>query len=1135
MINIKKITAIARAEMRLTRRLVRYWVFLAFSYFAALAAYAFYSYWHGPYSSYSATIGLCSPHFLISYVGAYYLLVYVIGTVFLAFDVRARDMREQMDEVLDSRPYSNLELVIGRFLGILTASWIPMLVLAILIELLGLLLVALGVPFGEPVEVFSLSGFLIVMGIPAVSFVLSLVFFVTLLVRNRLVAAVLLLILLGFDYWAIFSLPLNYGRLFDFLGILYIKFPSDIMPSMFDGMGLIHQLGVLLVSFGLLGITTAVHPRLDKHSRIGPALGSCIVFIIAIGFMGFCHYRDAHNIKMSELWMTAHTVRINAPVPDIQSISGNVGIVPGKALDLDIDLSFRAPEEESIKIAIFTLNPGQKVKEALDASGQPLPFNHENGLLEFILPRPLGPGEETSIHLSIGGQPDERFAYLESALNPDTMTSLELSYMELLGDEPAIFDSRFVALMPGIRWLPASGPEKGRDDPRIRAVDYFNVDLSVDLPNDWLAAGPGRRHRIETEGSGTRFRFSPQAPVPNVALIASRFESRSIEVDGVLMELLIHRKHTKNLEIMAEAGGHIRTWIEERLLEVKSYGLSYPYDGLTLVEVPNQFRTYGGGWRMGTALAPPGLLLMREASFPMARFDTAFRKPDEFTDREGGLAKAKFDRLRSFFSTDISGGDIISGATRNFFIYQTNARGPEALALNFVMESLSSLLIAETKGYFSTHAFTRGMSINLLIGQIARRYLGYKRRGKSMADAATSILSSRPEVWDQILDKSLKDMDPWENPALTLDILSLKGNAIAQSIMDTLGRENTGRLLSSLCEKHKGQSYTYNDMLVAGQALGYDLKELLGDWFGNTELPGFVVQNHDIYRLPDSEVGTPRYQLLFTVRNDESTPGVFRFVYYTEGQERSQRLLVVNGDPIRMAGRSAIRFGMVTSQPATWIFLEPYLSLNRSSFFVPVKSVDPEKIEEKEPIEGLEEVPWSLTETDYIIVDDLDPGFKILTGEQRNGLRLNTRGTEGKEIDQGLPVVPSDHLPAVWSRGTATTCWGKYRRTMALIKAGKGNQKAIFTTAIPHAGTWDLELYLPNGPYRDRNWGTWNLVVTDSNGDLHEIQFDADAGAIIAWNLVGSLDLPAGVTSVTLSDKTDGERVVADAIRWSPL
>ena len=66
-----------------------------------------------------------------------------------------------------------------------------------------------------------------------------------------------------------------------------------------------------------------------------------------------------------------------------------------------------------------------------------------------------------------------------------------------------------------------------------------------------------------------------------------------------------------------------------------------------------------------------------------------------------------------------------------------------------------------------------------------------------------------------------------------------------------------------------------------------------------------------------------------------------------------------------------------------------------------------------------------------------------------------------------------------------------------------------------------------------RKWGTWNLVIKDSNGDQHEISFYSKAAAQ-GWNLAESLFLPEGETSVIFSDKTDGQLVVADAIRWSP-
>jgi pimeloyl-ACP methyl ester carboxylesterase len=456
------------------------------------------------------------------------------------------------------------------------------------------------------------------------------------------------------------------------------------------------------------------------------------------------------------------------------------------------------------------------------------------------------------------------------------------------------------------------------------------------------------------------------------------------------------------------------------------------------------------------------------------------------------------------------------------------------------VNELSKKLInsqTETLLFFSGHAFAKGASINLLIGRVAERYLytiGGRRGGRSVADAAINVLSNRPEVWEQLLDISLKDMDPWEDPARTLDILILKGNAIAESIMDTLGREKTGRLLSALREKHKGQSYTYDDILAADKVLGYNLEQLMGNWIDNTKLPGFVVQSNDVYRLPDGSDGNPRYQILIFVRNDEPASGVFRFRFFypPERQGGGQReTLGVNSEPVYMAGKSAVRFGTVVSEPPYFIFLVPYLSLNRVMFYIPFSLYDPEKMEEKEPVDGLEEFPWSLPKEDFIIVDDLDPGFKVLEGEQRYGLRLNSRGTGSEETDQGLPVESSN----TWSRKTTTTNWGKYRRTMAMINAGKGDNKAVFTTHIPHAGLWDLELHLPNNYFRGSKLGTWNLVVKDSNGDPHEIQFDFSAATFIDWNLVSTLDLPEGETSVTLFDKTDGDFVIADAIRWSPL
>jgi uncharacterized protein (UPF0216 family) len=103
-----------------------------------------------------------------------------------------------------------------------------------------------------------------------------------------------------------------------------------------------------------------------------------------------------------------------------------------------------------------------------------------------------------------------------------------------------------------------------------------------------------------------------------------------------------------------------------------------------------------------------------------------------------------------------------------------------------------------------------------------------------------------------------------------------------------------------------------------------------------------------------------------------------------------------------------------------------------------------------------------------------------------------------------------------------------------VIKPGKGSKRAIFSTSLPNDGAWDLELHMPmKTGYLNRQFGTWHVTVNDSDGNQHKIEFDSKAG-IEGWNMAEKLDLPAGKVTVELSDGTNGQVVVADAIRWTP-
>ena len=99
--------------------------------------------------------------------------------------------------------------------------------------------------------------------------------------------------------------------------------------------------------------------------------------------------------------------------------------------------------------------------------------------------------------------------------------------MNVLGSERGIFESRYVALMPGIRWLPAAGVDVGRDDHRKRRRDYFNLDLEVEVPAAWTVAGPGKRTTLADQSGTITYRFSPKSKCPIAFMYSAAKESSS--------------------------------------------------------------------------------------------------------------------------------------------------------------------------------------------------------------------------------------------------------------------------------------------------------------------------------------------------------------------------------------------------------------------------------------------------------------------------------------------------------------------------------------------------------------------------------------------------------------------------------
>jgi ABC-type transport system involved in multi-copper enzyme maturation permease subunit len=1146
MIRLPMILAIARAEIRSVRRLIRYWMFSVLSVLITFLIYMYYSALHGFVSRLSATIGATGPRYLMSAMGLYILVIFLLGLIFLAFDVRARDERERIAEVLDSRPMSNVELLVGRSVGLVLMAWAPVLFVAVALQAFGSLALMFDWYLGEPVEPWSLLGFTLDT-LTVFSLWCGIIVLLAVLVRNRMLVAIAALVLLGLNFWGMFRMPIYLQPVLMPFGNFGMA--SDLVPSLAVTVNSLQRVSMWILTAGLIALAAAFHPRPDGGSKSRKiAVGGGLVAVTAIIITLLTVQANA-GMDVRETWLAAHEEHRDDPRADVQSITGTVRIDPGTNVGLDLEIRVLAPADRRLETLLFTFNPGFDV-DRVSVGGTDASFTHESGLLEITPSNPLLPGAETVIELTTSGKPDTTFGYLDAERNPLAGTLID-SGIFILGVDVGVFKSPYVALMPGLGWLPHSGSDVPAGDPRTHPSDYFEVDLEVEVPDGWLVAGPGRRQVLDSDGERARFRFRPGAPVPHVGLLASRFDRRSMEVAGVELEILVHPKHLRNLKFFEDAAGEIESRIEELLTDAEKLGLPYPYGGLTLVESPTNLRGYGGGWRMDTTQAMPGVLLLRENSFTTSRFEFEFRNPEDFDEREGGMARAKVEAVERFFENDFSGGNVFLGGSRNFLLFQTGAHGEGALALDFVLDELVNQLLTGKRGYFSAFLFDQKSSfvigetiINMLTGQT-----------ESIAEAVLKAASDRPSVWDLALGTSMAALEPTEDAPQSLNVLALKSRAIALSILDGLGREKTAALLSELLSRYRGGHFTGADFHQIAVELDASLEPLIGDWLNEATLPGFITSPVVIERLADDDQGNPRYQTRVHVLNDESTPGLLRMSYLTgeEGTRENSRQLT---EPVRLAGHESVEIGLLSSTPPQELWLQPYLSLNRQEVQLSLPRVDQEEEVEAEPFLGHRPSDWRPFETADIVIDDLDEGFSVESAEEESGTRL--RGGLASffvppvDMDQGLPEFSQAGLPPKeWSRRETPSSWGKYRHTIALVSSGSGDHRAIFKAELPHSGRWRLAYYLPEltrmantsirvgGARIDGSiglagsLGTYDLTLV-AGGQEQTLEFDGEA-AEVGWNSLGEFDLAQGEARVEVSNETSGRLVIADAIRWQSV
>lgn len=1105
--------AVFISQYRTTVRSFQTPLFLAIGVVASVVPWFYFGFAHASVSDSLLSGGYTGTRYLSSYLFAHLLWFCLLALVFVCADVCSNDDRSRITESLHAKPLTNFALLGGRVAAIATTGWVTVLVSSGTLQAIGVVARAASWPLDVTVEPVAWASFLLVDAIPVMFCWCAVIVLVTVIVRSRSVAVLVALLILGAQAWAFGSVP---QYLLPSVSIVSGDlWNSDIVPQFADVNRLMQRGGIVAIGLGALFFGAACLRRKDGLRRRN--LGCAFVFgSIGIAGLLVLVLNLRQDVQLREMWQLAAEVpETGLSVADVEVVSGEVNIRPGEMMELDLAITLRMLESDEWGDLLFRLNPGLRVT-GLRILDLPAAFQQENGLLQVKRPDADWPDGSVVLHLHAVGVPDARFAYLDESV--DWQLKSRRNRIGMLGTAASMFEDRFVALLPGSSWLPTTA------NPH-HPSDFFLVDIAIEVPSAWWVAGPGRRRAEDAVGPPPRrrFRFRTGAPVPEVGIVAAPFERHASDLGGVEVEVLMHAGHTENFDRLAEvAGSAILRRVSEILEYSNKLGIPYPYTALSLVEVPSRLRGYKGGWRMDTALAMPGVILFKEHTFPSARLvPTLASWRGQEPSRVASL-------VESYFNHDYTDGRLLPAFTRNLFAFQVGPTGDGAEAVELLCDELIALAHQQRRtgrvNAFSAHAFDYEVPFGAGISDtFLALFAG------SIYRVITTVYPNldATSVWERMLTNSLVGLGVTEKSNRDTAYALMRRSALtAQAIMDSMGPERSIGALAALRRRHEGSHFDLERFATALREHGGD-PTLLHTWFNTAGAPGYSVSAATVSHVPNSA----KYQTSVHIHNGETAPGIVRLgtsMFSLEG-----------GSPVLVPGQTSVEIGFLTSQRPTSLYLLPYFSYNRHAVRVELPTNVAPLVVPGEMLEGSRASDWIPAKTEGIVIDDLDPGFSSYPNEA--GWRIKGAWAfmdPPKESSVGaIPDQP--RWIGEWGRLGFPSAWGRYYRSVGWAMPGDGRERVAFTTTLLTGTEWRLEYYLPDrfvpnavGAFFG-DLGTIDIELR-WNGFVKSVPFEG-GNAEPGWNSLGRYEIGPGRVTVVISNRTDGDIVLADAVRWIPV
>ncbi|MCJ7487771.1 MAG: ABC transporter permease, partial [Candidatus Aminicenantes bacterium] len=523
-----------------------------------------------------------------------------IMAVFLASEFLKRDRRLDTSQVVFSQSFSNGQYIFGKFLGIFAAF-------LLLTAAVFLVTAVIHVFFARTPS--SVAAYLLAIGIigaPTLVFMIGLTIFLGTLIRNQAVVY-----LLGLST-VMLSLVVV-GPRFSFVFDLF-AFHMPIFRSEFIGLGNLSQVlllrgGYLAMGLALVLGSSLLMKRLSQAPGWNRILGALtLVLAAAATVFGVVYFEGIKGARTFRQELKSESRKHAGEAPFALETCDIRLKHEGNSISAEADLILVNDGGQGQESIVLNLNPGLEISGIRGDSG-PLSYLRTRHLIEIDAPEPVPPGGKIRVSISYRGGIDERYCYLD--LSADKLETPLKIWLLTIPKRYAIVSPDFVHLTPECGWYPRPGiPQSVLFPDRVKQ-DFSRFSLVVEARGNLTAVSQGIPK--ESGEAEKTWNFQPGTPLPQISLTLGRYEIKSLVVDGISYSLLLLEGHDRFTPKFNELGPDLPGLIKTiRDTYEVGLGLTYPYEKLSLVEVPLQVAAYDRLWTTAQESVQPQLVFLPE-------------------------------------------------------------------------------------------------------------------------------------------------------------------------------------------------------------------------------------------------------------------------------------------------------------------------------------------------------------------------------------------------------------------------------------------------------------------------------------------------------------------------------------------